>query len=168
MFHPRVVVLIKENFNSRTSLPTILNSLEIHSETESKEKRISKQQNRLEKKGQKSEGKNKMSANNSGDDSECTNSSAHSYEMSGDNNYSENDDLNTESETKSVHSSYSNCSLTYCNDVVINKIDNVIVNEKHLIDDNFDDNSIRKTRSLSQSCCKLKSFGIFNSNWLFN
>lgn len=101
-----------------------------------------------------------MSANNSGDDSECTNSSAQSYEVSGDNNYSENDDVNTESETKSAHSSYSNCSLTYCNDVVINQIDNVIVNEKHLIDHNTDDNSIRKPRSIPNTCCKLKSFGI--------
>lgn len=102
-----------------------------------------------------------MSANNLGDDSECTNLSAQSYEVSGDNNYSENDDVNTESETKSAHSSYSNCSLTYSNDVVINQIDNVIVNEKHLIDHNMnDDNSIRKPRSLSNTCCKLMSFRI--------
>ncbi|XP_055312285.1 scavenger receptor class B member 1-like isoform X2 [Sitodiplosis mosellana] len=94
-----------------------------------------------------------MSANNFGDDSEVTNSSQQSYELCGDNNYSENDDVNTESDTKSAHSSYSNAtySATYSgNDVVINQIDN-----EHFTDHNIDDNSIRKPRPLRKTCCTI-------------
>lgn len=107
-----------------------------------------------------------MSANNSGDDSEGTNSSQQSYEVSGDINYSENDDVNTESDTKSAHSSYSNA--TYSDDVVINRIDNVIVNEKHLIDHNIDDNSIRKSRPFRKTCCKsVGQFTYFHFSFFF-
>lgn len=122
-----------------------------------------------------------MSANNSGDDSEGTNVSQQSYEMcnNGDTNYSElddvnTDDVNTESDTKSAHSSYS--AATYSDDVVINRIDNnVIVNEKHLIDHNIDDNSIRKPRPFRKTCCKFDpgitlfflSFHIFIKSFAF-
>lgn len=109
-----------------------------------------------------------MSANNSGDDSEgTTNSTQHSDEISGDNNYSENDDVITDSDTKSAHSSYSN-SATYSDVVVINRIDNVIVNEKHLIDHidhNIDDNSIRKPHPFRKTCCK--SVGDHTTIFLF-
>lgn len=110
----------------------------------------------------------KMSTNNLGDCSDGsvssdTNdvlypnlySSQQSYELSNgeNNNYSEIDDMNTESDTKSAHSSYSNA--TYSDDVVINRIENVIVNEKHLIDHNINDNSIRKPpRPFRKTCCK--------------
>lgn len=107
----------------------------------------------------------KMSTNNLDDGSDSSEtsgvlypnlySSQQSDELSNgeNNNYSENDDINTESDTKSAHSSYSNA--TYSDDVVINHIENVIVNEKHLIDHNIDDNSIRKPpRPFRKTCCK--------------
>lgn len=121
-----------------------------------------------------------ISENNSSDGSEANEvvypnlySSQQCYELNNidNNNYSENDDINTESDTKSAHSSYSNA--TYSDDVVINRIENVIVNEKHLIDHNIDDNSIRKpSRPFRKTCCKSmagsnKLFFFFNSSSFF-
>lgn len=81
----------------------------------------------------------------------------------GENNYSEHndsetEDVNTESETKSAHShtdSYSN------EDVVIDRFENVISTEKHLLDyhvvpnvHSVDDSRPTKSTSLRKTCCK--------------
>lgn len=95
------------------------------------------------------------------DDSEGTNSHQ-SFEINGDNNnFSENEDeRNTESDTKSAHSQtdcYSNASNS---DVVIKTIADVISNEKNFIDFNVthsSDGDIRKAIPLRTTCCKCTS-----------
>ncbi|XP_031632460.1 lysosome membrane protein 2-like [Contarinia nasturtii] len=93
-----------------------------------------------------------MSSNILDDSSEGTSSNQ---------SYSENEDVNTESDTKSATSQ---CGL-YTNArneddvVIINQIDNVITNEKHLINyNNVDvngDHAIRKPFQLRKMCCTI-------------
>lgn len=91
------------------------------------------------------------------DDSENTSSN-------GETNYSEADDVNTENETKSAHSntdSYSD------ENVVIERFESVISNEKNLLDyngvPNVDHRHITKSTSCQKTGCKLAHSWIFFS-----
>lgn len=74
--------------------------------------------------------------------------------------FSENDDVITESDTKSATSQCDYYANARNEDdvVIINQIDSVITNEKHLIDyNNVDANgghAIRKPLRLRKTCCK--------------
>lgn len=79
-----------------------------------------------------------------------------------DNNYSENDDVNTESETKSVHSQNTYSNGENSDDVASDQLDDVIVaNEKHLFDYTVAQESIRKPMPLRKTCCKSDSMNTF-------
>lgn len=92
------------------------------------------------------------------DDSENTSSN-------GETNYSEADDVNTENETKSAHSntdSYSD------ENIVIERFENVISNEKNLLDynavHNVDHRRTTKSTSCQRTSCKFDDF----FPWIFS
>lgn len=92
----------------------------------------------------------KMTTKNILDDSDGRNSQQCNG-LNGDNSYSENEDVNTESDSKSAQSQTDYYSNTTNSDVVIQRIDNAIV-EKMIID--YDDSEIMKSASCRRTCCK--------------